>query len=65
MRRLDTEYREVGSKVGADELVANCTKHCHALRRLYANLANRGEATKETVQNVVERGVYVIGASPL
>ena len=63
LQTLIREYENVGAKVDAHVLVKDCATNCHALRRLYTNLANRGEATKETVRNVVERGIFKIGVA--
>lgn len=38
--------------------IKDCSTNAHGLRRIYKNLANRGEATKEIIYKAVESGKY-------
>jgi len=39
--------------------ISNCVAHTHGLRRIYANIANRGEVTKEIIHQAAELGIYI------
>ncbi|XP_013421468.1 uncharacterized protein LOC106181580 [Lingula anatina] len=41
--------------------IRNCMDHLHSLKALYANVANRGEMTKEIIRNVLKVGQFRFG----
>lgn len=41
-----------------DHKVYECCSNLHSLKALYNHVANRGEHTKETIENIVKRGVF-------
>lgn len=41
-----------------DEKIYECSSNLHSLKALYNHVANRGEHTKEIIENIVKRGVF-------
>ena len=41
----------------------NCRAHVHSLRALYLNVANRGEATMEIIDNALKHGKFLLDAN--
>ena len=40
--------------------IRQCSEHVHSLKRLYQNVANREEMTKEIIENCLSKGVFDI-----
>lgn len=41
-----------------DQKIYECSSNLHSLKALYNHVANRGEHTKEIIENIVKRGVF-------
>jgi hypothetical protein len=46
------------------EQISGCNDHVNALMRLYANVANRGDVTKEMIFNALHNGFYSVKIIP-
>lgn len=41
-----------------DQKIYECSSNLHSLKALYNHVANRGEHTKEIIENIVKRGIF-------
>ena len=53
-------YRKLEKKKEMAAKIKECGCNVHSLRGLYMNVANRGEMTKEIINNAVQKGCYII-----
>ena len=53
-------YRTLEKKSEMAAKIKECGYNVHSLRGLYMNVANRGEMTKEIINNAVQKGCYII-----
>ncbi|CAH3117502.1 unnamed protein product, partial [Pocillopora meandrina] len=53
-------YLKLEKKSEMAAKISECGCNVHSLRGLYMNVANRGEMTKEIINNAVQKGCYVI-----
>ncbi|XP_022802163.1 uncharacterized protein LOC111339713 [Stylophora pistillata] len=53
-------YRKLEKKSEMAAKIKECGCNVHSLRGLYMNVANRGEMTKEIINNAVQKGCYSI-----
>ena len=57
-------YRKLEKKSEMAAKIKECGCNVHSLRGLYMNVANRGEMTKEIINNAVQKGCYIIKPNP-
>lgn len=57
-------YLKLEKKSEMAAKISECGCNVHSLRGLYMNVANRGEMTKEIINNAVQKGCYIIKTNP-
>ena len=57
---LEKYYLRLEKTIEMAAKIKECSFNVHSLRGLYMNVANRGEMTKEVINNAVEKGCYLI-----
>lgn len=64
LESLKSCYNKLEKKKEMAAKIKECSCNVHSLRGLYMNVANRGEMTKEIIDNALKKGCYLINTNP-